>query len=46
MHNHPQRDEPPFWPTAVVAIVTIITITAVILGWDGIALIWEMISPF
>ena len=23
MHNHPHRDEPPFWPTAVVAVITI-----------------------
>lgn len=46
MHNHPHRDEPPFWPTAVVAVITIALMTGVILGWDGIATLWDVISPF
>lgn len=46
MHNHHEKEEPPFWPTAVVATITIVMITAVILGFDGIATLWEMITPW
>jgi hypothetical protein len=46
MMNHSQRDEPPFWPTAVVAVITILVMTGVIIGWDGIVTLWHVISPF
>lgn len=46
MHNHPAKDEPPFWPTAVVAVITIFLMTGVILGWDGIATLWDVITPW
>lgn len=42
MMNHPQRDNDPFWPTALVLVIAVFVTTIVILGPDGIRALFNL----
>lgn len=44
MMNHPNRDNDSFVGPFVILLVSVIAITIVILGFDGIAALFDMIG--